>query len=245
MRLITVRARGADVTPNGVRAPNVRKFTLRSTGQPKEKTRGSCPPRPRRCTAYRQRAGSRSPVRMGVEDRPVARSLCACRGRTRMHLPLRAGCHAGMGVDHAGLGDSNRVVDPDLPGLQVVRDPVRSYQKTYGAIGGVMVKLSWFYSSGLAILLGAQLDAAIERASPLAPPSGQRPLTEELISTAAAALPRGAALTAFANETFICHPSRAKWRSATREGHDRNRRDIPAPPPAIAPPPPSVSVLPR
>jgi membrane protein len=39
------------------------------------------------------------------------------------------------------------------------------YQKTYGAIGGVMVALLWFYLTALAILIGAQLDATIERAS--------------------------------------------------------------------------------
>jgi membrane protein len=40
-----------------------------------------------------------------------------------------------------------------------------NYQKTYGAIGGVMVALLWFYFSGLAILLGAQLNATIDHAS--------------------------------------------------------------------------------
>jgi membrane protein len=40
------------------------------------------------------------------------------------------------------------------------------YQKTYGAIGGVMVALLWFYFTSLAILIGAQLDATIEHASP-------------------------------------------------------------------------------
>jgi membrane protein len=40
-----------------------------------------------------------------------------------------------------------------------------NYQKTYGAIGGGMVTLSWFYFSGLAILLGAQLNPTIDRAS--------------------------------------------------------------------------------
>jgi len=39
------------------------------------------------------------------------------------------------------------------------------YQKTYGAIGGVMVALLWFYLTSLAILIGAQLDATIQRAS--------------------------------------------------------------------------------
>jgi membrane protein len=40
-----------------------------------------------------------------------------------------------------------------------------SYQKTYGALGGVMVTLLWFYFSALTVLLGAQLDATIETAS--------------------------------------------------------------------------------
>ena len=39
------------------------------------------------------------------------------------------------------------------------------YQKTYGAIGGVIVARLWFYFSGLAVLLGAQLNATIRQAS--------------------------------------------------------------------------------
>ena len=53
------------------------------------------------------------------------------------------------------------------------------YQETYGAIGGALVALLWFYGTSLAILLGAQLDATITHAAPdyrppaVAPP-GQR-----------------------------------------------------------------------
>ncbi len=39
------------------------------------------------------------------------------------------------------------------------------YQKTFGTIGGVIVTLLWFYLSGLAILIGAQLNATIEHAA--------------------------------------------------------------------------------
>jgi len=40
-----------------------------------------------------------------------------------------------------------------------------SYNETYGVIGGVMVLMLWFYFSGVAILIGAELNAEIEHAS--------------------------------------------------------------------------------
>jgi membrane protein len=49
-----------------------------------------------------------------------------------------------------------------------------SYNETYGAIGGVMVLLLWFYLSGLAILLGAELNAEIEHASPYGKDVGEK-----------------------------------------------------------------------
>jgi membrane protein len=39
------------------------------------------------------------------------------------------------------------------------------YAATYGAIGGVIVTMLWFYLSGLALLIGAELNAVIDEAS--------------------------------------------------------------------------------
>jgi membrane protein len=43
-----------------------------------------------------------------------------------------------------------------------------SYNATYGAIGGVIVLMLWFYVSALSVLIGAELNAEIEHASPYA-----------------------------------------------------------------------------
>jgi membrane protein len=45
---------------------------------------------------------------------------------------------------------------------------------TYGAIGGIMVLLLWFYTSGIAMLLGAELNSEIEHASPYGKDPGER-----------------------------------------------------------------------
>jgi membrane protein len=49
-----------------------------------------------------------------------------------------------------------------------------SYTETYGAIGGVMVLMLWFYLSGLILLVGAELNAEIEHASPEGKDDGER-----------------------------------------------------------------------
>jgi hypothetical protein len=49
-----------------------------------------------------------------------------------------------------------------------------TYVETYGAIGGVMVLMLWFYISGLAILIGAEMNAEIEHASPYGKEAGEK-----------------------------------------------------------------------
>jgi membrane protein len=49
-----------------------------------------------------------------------------------------------------------------------------SYTETYGALGAAMVLMLWFYLSGLAILLGAELNAEIEQSSPEGKSAGEK-----------------------------------------------------------------------
>ena len=49
-----------------------------------------------------------------------------------------------------------------------------NYTETYGAIGAFMVLLLWFYITGLVILLGAEMNAEIEHASPYGKDEGEK-----------------------------------------------------------------------
>jgi membrane protein len=61
------------------------------------------------------------------------------------------------------------------------------YNATYGTVGGVIVLLLWFYMSGLAILVGAELNAEIEHASPYGKAPGEKvPGQKRKIGVAAA-----------------------------------------------------------
>ena len=48
------------------------------------------------------------------------------------------------------------------------------YNATYGAVGTVIVLMLWFYVSGMAILIGAEMNAEIEHASPEGKNPGER-----------------------------------------------------------------------
>jgi membrane protein len=49
-----------------------------------------------------------------------------------------------------------------------------NYEATYGAIGGVILLLLWFYLSGLVIVIGAEMNAELEHASPWAKAPGEK-----------------------------------------------------------------------
>jgi len=48
------------------------------------------------------------------------------------------------------------------------------YEAIYGALGGIIVLLLWFYMSGLCIVLGAEMNAEIEHASPWGKAPGEK-----------------------------------------------------------------------
>ena len=54
-----------------------------------------------------------------------------------------------------------------------------SYNATYGTIGGVIVLMLWFYVSSLAVLVGAELNAEIEHASPYGKDPGEKEIGEK------------------------------------------------------------------
>lgn len=59
-------------------------------------------------------------------------------------------------------------------GLSLYVGTITDYAATYGTIGGVIVLMLWFYLSGLAILVGAELNAEIEHAAPQGKDPGEK-----------------------------------------------------------------------
>ena len=48
------------------------------------------------------------------------------------------------------------------------------YNATYGSLGGAIVLMLWFYVSGLSVLIGAEMNAEIEHASPHGKDPGEK-----------------------------------------------------------------------
>jgi membrane protein len=61
------------------------------------------------------------------------------------------------------------------------------YEATYGTLGGIIVLLLWFYLTGLIIVIGAEMNAEIEHASPWGKKPGEKvPGEKRRIGSAAA-----------------------------------------------------------
>jgi len=85
-------------------------------------------------------------------------------------------------------------------GFSVYAGNFGSYNVTYGSIGGVIVLLTWFYISGFIFLMGGEMNAIIEHASPDGKDSGARAPGEAAPapSERPSAVPAGAADSAAA-----------------------------------------------
>ena len=59
-------------------------------------------------------------------------------------------------------------------GFSVYAENFGSYDKTYGAIGGMIVLMTWFYISGFVFILGGQVNALLEHASAEGKAAGAR-----------------------------------------------------------------------
>ena len=135
------------------------------------------------------------------------------------------------------------VVAARLARLQVLRQHARDRTRRYGVVGGVMVLMLWFYISGLVILIGAEMNAEIEHASPYGKDAGEKvPGEKRRIGTAAmrAWLRRRSASEAEAAERQRGQEGRR--RDATGQGTGRsdfmsqeraNAREKGLPPPQV------------
>ncbi len=67
-------------------------------------------------------------------------------------------------LDHSGRGLCERRLAGGVVGLfSAFVSEFNNYNETYGTLGGVVVLLTWFYISAFLVLLGAELNAALEQ----------------------------------------------------------------------------------
>jgi hypothetical protein len=70
------------------------------------------------------------------------------------------------GLDHAGIARRRDAVARGLAGIPVLCVNFGNYEATYALLARSVLLLLWFYLSGLVIVIGAELNAEIEHASP-------------------------------------------------------------------------------
>ena len=125
----------------------------------------------RRAGRLRARRGTR---RLGAGAGRVAAREVARHGAARgAGLPRPVPCRAERAHDRHPLvaAGGRRVrgrLDPHVGPVLALRRPPRRYDRTYGALGGVAVFLAWMWLSNIALLLGVEFSAELERGRQLA-----------------------------------------------------------------------------
>ena len=97
-----------------------------------------------------------------------------------------------------------------------------SYNATYGAIGGVIILMLWFYLSALAVLVGAELNAEIEHASPYGKDPGEKVAGEKAL------------IGAVAERSWQDHKAVRTFKPALAAANCEIDRELPPAPPAAA-----------
>jgi len=91
-------------------------------------------------------------------------------------------------------------------GFKIYVTRFSDYNETYGSLGGVIMLMLWFYITGVAILVGAEMNAEIEHASPHGKDPGEKVPGEKKKLGAAAARAYEARRKAPAPEPAIEEP---------------------------------------
>ena len=68
-----------------------------------------------------------------------------------------------MAVPDAGLALRRSAVDRRVGALRDLHGEFGSYNKTWGALSAVIVMLTWLWLTAIALLLGAEINAEVER----------------------------------------------------------------------------------
>ena len=71
--------------------------------------------------------------------------------------------HSRVPPDHAGRGAGRDRLADRLGGFAIYADRFGGYNKVWGSLAAVIVTMTWLWLSSLALLVGAELDAELQR----------------------------------------------------------------------------------